>query len=160
MLQPRRLVVILGVLVVLDQITKAWAVSALSDGRVIHVLWTLQFNLGYNSGFAFSQGEGLGTLVGFVACCAIVVIVRSALKAKTALSAYGLAGIAAGALGNVVDRLFRHGGFLRGSVVDFIDLQWFPIFNIADSSITLGAVALLIGLFLESRNEKVKHHAS
>lgn len=160
MLQPRRLSIILVALVIFDQITKAWAVSMLTNGRVIHVLWTLQFNLGYNSGIAFSQGKSLGPIVGIIACFAVVLIARSATKAKTLMSAYGLAGIAAGALGNVVDRLFRHGGFLRGSVVDFIDFQWFPIFNVADSCITLGAVALLIGLFLESRNEKVKHNES
>lgn len=87
MLQPRRLGCILVALVTLDQLTKAWAVSTLSDGRVIHVMWTLQFNLGYNSGVAFSQGRSLGSFVGILACVAVVFIARSALKARTHLSA-------------------------------------------------------------------------
>ena len=50
-----------------------------------------------------------------------------------------------GAIGNVCDRLFRSGnGFLRGEVIDFIDLQWWPVFNVADIAITVGGV-LLIG---------------
>jgi len=90
-----------------------------------------------------------------------VFLLRSARAAHTKLSAYGLLFIASGALGNVVDRIFRHGGFMRGSVVDFIDFQWFPIFNVADSCITLGAIALLLGLFFESRNqEEVVQHES
>jgi signal peptidase II len=160
-IQPQRLVAVLGCLVVFDQLTKAWAVSALSDGHVVSLFWTLQFNLGYNSGFAFSQGEGLGPLVGVIACVAVVFLLRSALASQTKLSAYGLLFIASGALGNVVDRMFRHGGYMRGSVVDFIDFQWFPIFNVADSCITLGAIALLLGLFFESRNqEEVVQHES
>ena len=161
MIQPQRLAAVLGCLVAFDQLTKAWAVSALLDGHVVSLFWTLQFNLGYNSGFAFSQGKGLGPLVGVIACVAVVFLLRSALASQTKLSAYGLLFIASGALGNVVDRIFRHGGFMRGSVVDFIDFQWFPIFNVADSCITLGAIALLLGLFFESRNqEEVVQHES
>ena len=161
MIQPQRLLTVLGCLVALDQLTKAWAVSALSDGHVVSLFWTLQFNLGYNSGFAFSQGKGMGPFVGVLACVAIVFLVRSVLTSRTKSSAYGLLLIASGALGNVVDRIFRHGGFMRGSVVDFIDFQWFPIFNVADSCITLGAIALLLGLFFESRNqEEVVQHES
>ncbi|NBY46006.1 MAG: hypothetical protein EBQ64_08665 [Acidimicrobiia bacterium] len=48
-----------------------------------------------------------------------------------------------GALGNVVDRLFRGEKWLAGAVVDFIDFQWFPVFNIADSAVTVGAAILI-----------------
>lgn len=161
MIRPQRLAAVLGCLVAFDQLTKAWAVSSLSDGHVVHLFWTLQFNLGYNSGIAFSQGKSMGPLVGVLACIAVVFLLRSARAAHTKLSAYGLLFIASGALGNVIDRFFRHGGFMRGSVVDFIDFQWFPIFNVADSCITLGAIALLLGLFFESRNqEEVVQHES
>ena len=161
MIQPQRLAAGLGCLVAFDQLTKAWAVSSLSDGHVVRLFWTLQFNLGYNSGIAFSQGKSMGPVVGVLACIAVVFLLRSARAAHTKLSAYGLLFIASGALGNVVDRFFRHGGFMRGSVVDFIDFQWFPIFNVADSCITLGAIALLLGLFFESRNqEEVVQHES
>ena len=51
-------IVIALVVVVLDQLTKHWAVNTLADGHIIHVIWTLQFNLAYNSGRAFSRGRG------------------------------------------------------------------------------------------------------
>ncbi len=53
--------------------------------------------------------------------------------------------IIGGALGNVGDRLFRRGqgGFLRGFVVDFIDLGWWPVFNVADMGIVMGVIAMM-----------------
>ena len=49
-----------------------------------------------------------------------------------------------GALGNLVDRAFREGsGFLGGAVVDFIDLQWWPVFNVADTAVSVGGVLLV-----------------
>jgi signal peptidase II len=59
-----------------------------------------------------------------------------------------------GALGNVVDRLFRGEKWLAGAVVDFIDLQWFPVFNIADSAVTVGAAILILSSLTASRNAK------
>jgi signal peptidase II len=50
-----------------------------------------------------------------------------------------------GALGNLIDRALRGGGgFLGGAVVDFIDFQWWPIFNVADSCVVIGAILLII----------------
>jgi signal peptidase II len=70
-------------------------------------------------------------------------------------SATGAAAVAAGmivggAIGNLIDRLFRGDAWLRGAVVDFIDLQWFPIFNIADSAISLGAMLMIVASFRKS----------
>ena len=48
-----------------------------------------------------------------------------------------------GRVGNLLDRLFREPGWLRGAVVDFIDLQWWPIFNVADICVTVGGALLL-----------------
>ena len=56
-----------------------------------------------------------------------------------------------GAAGNVCDRLFRGSGWLRGSVVDFIDLRWWPVFNVADIGVTVGGLLLVVGsLFVRS----------
>lgn len=60
--------------------------------------------------------------------------------------------VAAGAAGNVIDRLFRGDAWFRGSVVDFIDLQWWPVFNVADSAITVGGVLVILGA-LRARDE-------
>jgi len=143
------LALLIVVLVGVDQLTKSWAVSALDNGRTIDIVWTLRLALGFNSGIAFSQAQGLGPVVGIVALVAVVFLVRYMMKATHPLTAYGLAGILAGAIGNIADRLFRGDGLLHGKVVDFIDLQWFPVFNVADSCITVGAIVLIISLFLE-----------
>ena len=150
----RRLTLIIAVLVLVDQLTKSWVVSALSDGHVVHLVGSLQFSLGYNSGIAFSQAQGMGVLVAVVALVAVVLLVRAMLRARTPWSAYGLALIASGALGNLADRAFRGDGLLDGHVVDFIDLQWFPSFNVADSAITVGAVMLIVSMVIESRTKE------
>lgn len=154
MLTIRRQALLIGLVILLDQVTKSWAVSALADGRVIHVIGSLQFSLGFNSGFAFSQGQGLGPLVGIFAIIAVLFLLRAVRKATTQLSAMALCAIVAGALGNIADRIFRGEGWLHGRVVDFIDVQWWPVFNVADSSITVGACALIAAMLMESRNGK------
>ena len=154
MLAIRRQALFIGLVVLLDQVTKSWAVSALADGRVIHVVGSLQFSLGFNSGFAFSQGQGMGPLVGFFAIIAVLFLIRAVRKATTQLSALALCAIVAGAIGNIADRIFRGDGWLHGRVVDFIDVQWWPVFNVADSSITVGACALIAAMLMESRNGK------
>ena len=145
----RQLTLMVSVIVLADQWSKSWAVNALSDGHTIDVVWTLRFALGFNSGIAFSQAQDLGAVVGLIAMVAVVMLARAAIRATTALSTYGLALITAGAIGNLADRLFRGDGWLHGHVVDFIDFQWFPVFNIADSAITVGAAVLIIGLSRE-----------
>jgi signal peptidase II len=150
----RRQAILIGLVVLLDQVTKSWAVSALDNGRVIHVVGSLQFSLGFNSGFAFSQGQGIGPIVGVFALVAVLFLLRAVRKATTQLSALALCAIVAGAIGNIADRFFRGEGWLHGRVVDFIDLQWWPVFNVADSSITVGACALIAAMLMEARNGK------
>jgi signal peptidase II len=131
--------------VLVDQLTKAWALDALDGGRVIEVVWTLRFNLAFNSGMAFSQAQGAGPILGVIALGVIVVLLVSVGRTGSRLSAVATGLVIGGAIGNVADRLFRSGGgFLRGEVVDFIDLQWWPVFNVADIAITVGGI-LLIG---------------
>jgi signal peptidase II len=136
---------IAAVVVLLDQLTKHWALHALIDSSK-DVFWTLRFNLSFNSGMAFSAGRGVGPIIGAVA---IVVIVVLALSARHAARDSRLAAVAAGlvvggAIGNLVDRLFRGPGWLHGAVIDFVDFQWFPIFNLADAAITIGGALFII----------------
>ncbi len=154
MLSFRRQAILVGLVVLLDQVTKSWAVSALTNGRVIQVIGSLQFSLGFNSGFAFSQGQGLGPVVGIFAIVAVLFLLRAIRKATSQLSAAALCAIVAGAIGNIADRIFRGEGWLHGRVVDFIDLQWWPVFNVADSSITVGACVLIAAMLMESRSGK------
>jgi signal peptidase II len=133
----------------LDQLSKSWAVRNLS-GRDIDVVWTLRFNLAYNSGASFSMGEGRGRWIALVAVVIVGLLVWQGLTVRTRLGAVALAMIVGGALGNVVDRALRAGGggFLGGSVVDFIDFQWWPVFNVADMGVVVGAILLVVSSFL------------
>jgi signal peptidase II len=149
--QTPKLIVV--AIVIADQATKNWALNSLSDGRTIDLVWTLRFNLVFNSGMAFSQGQGLGRLIGLLAIGVAVWLWLSLKKATTNLSLVGTAMLIGGALGNVVDRLFRGEKWLAGSVIDFIDLQWFPVFNIADSAVTLGAAMLITSSVVTSRTK-------
>jgi signal peptidase II len=136
---------------ILDQVTKHWALDALSDGRPRHVLWTLQWNLTFNSGMAFSRGQGAGPYIGALALIVVVVLVVSLRRAGSAVSAVAVGLVVGGAIGNLIDRLFRGDAWLRGSVVDFIDFQWFPIFNVADMGVTIGSALLLLFAVMQAK---------
>ncbi len=140
----------------IDQLSKSWAVDRLADGSVIDLVWTLRFKLAFNTGMAFSKGSGSGAIIGLVVLVVVVVLlfVARTMRSRVQLVLVGL--IIGGALGNVLDRLFRAplenapSGFMRGAVVDFIDVQWWLIWNVADMAVVVGAIALaLYGLRAE-----------
>lgn len=141
---PRLTLVIALAVLVIDQVTKAWALVALDDGRMIDLVWTLRFNLVFNNGMAFSRGASWGPVIGLVAIVVAMLLLRASTKTASRLAqcAFGL--VIGGAIGNVVDRLFRDDAWMRGAVVDFIDFQWWPVFNVADMGVTVGAVMLIV----------------
>lgn len=139
----RRLWSLIAVIVVADQATKHWALNRLSGGRTIDLVGSLRFNLTFNTGMAFSRGSGLGPVIGAIAFVVVIVIVLWMRRSARGLAAVSAGLIVGGASGNLVDRLFRGDAWLRGAVVDFIDLQWFPVFNVADSAISIGAVLMV-----------------
>ena len=149
----RRLWLLVATIVVVDQLSKHWALNRLSGNRTIDVVGSLRFNLAFNKGMAFSQATGAGPIIGalgFVVIIAIVLWLRRSAQGLAAISAGMIVG---GAIGNLVDRLLRGDAWLRGAVVDFVDLQWFPIFNLADSAISVGAMLMIIASF---RNTPVR----
>lgn len=151
-LPPRRLGIVAGVAVVVllaDQATKWWALNRLSGGRIIDLVGSLRFNLFYNTGVAFSlgSGDGLGPWISVLAI-GVVVAVSFGATSRYPLGAVASGLISGGAIGNLVDRAFRGDqGFLHGAVIDFIDPQWWPVFNIADAAIVVGAILLVIASF-------------
>ncbi|MFZ8917099.1 MAG: signal peptidase II [Ilumatobacteraceae bacterium] len=145
-----------AVVVAIDQITKHWALGRLGDGEVIHVLWTLQFNLAFNSGMAFGRAQGLGPVIAVVATVVIVWLLVSFRRASSRLSIVAVGLVIGGAAGNLVDRSFSGGELLRGSVIDFVDFQWFPIFNVADVAINIGGALLIIGFLVDARRAPAK----
>jgi len=98
--------IIIALVVICDQVTKHWALNSLNNGRTIDIFWTLRFNLVFNSGMAFSKGQGLGRLIGLLAIGVAVWLWLSLRKASTTIGLVGTAMLIGGAIGNVVDRLF------------------------------------------------------
>ncbi len=139
-------------IVVADQASKHWALNRLSGDRTVDLVGSLRFNLAFNRGMAFSQGQGFGPLIAVVATIVIVWLLVSLRSTGGRLNTFGIGAVIGGAAGNLVDRAFRQEAWLRGAVVDFIDLQWFPIFNIADAAINVGAGALILNAILSSRS--------
>jgi signal peptidase II len=127
----------------LDQATKAWAVDALGDGHAVDLVGSLQLRLTVNHGSAFSLADGRGPLISLLALGVVAVLLRTGRHATRPAMAVALGLVVGGAFGNLIDRAFRAGdGFLGGGVVDFVDLQWWPVFNLADSAIVVGAILL------------------
>jgi signal peptidase II len=144
-------VAVAALVVLLDQLTKTWAVNALDDGHDVDVIWTLRFHLTFNGGMAFSQGRGLGPVIGIVAIIVVVILLVSLRRTGSTVAAVAVGLVVGGAAGNILDRLFRSGdGFLKGEVVDFIDLQWWPVFNVADAAVVIGGILLLVSTALAS----------
>ncbi len=136
------------IVIVFDQLTKHWSLNALNAGRTIQIFWTLQFNLVFNSGMAFSQGQDSGRIIGLLAIGVVVGLLMSLRKPMSRVTIIGTGLLVGGACGNILDRMFRGNGWMSGAVVDFIDLQWFPVFNVADSAVTIGAGFLILGAFI------------
>ncbi|MFD1716159.1 signal peptidase II [Amnibacterium flavum] len=129
----------------LDQLTKSWALTELDDGRTIELALGARLELIFNPGVAFGMGSELGPplAVGLIVVLTALTVwtfvraVRGAPLGGTAL----LALAAGGGMGNIWDRISRASDTpLSGKVVDFIAVDWFAIFNVADV-FTTGGIA-------------------
>ena len=150
---PHRWAWLIGVaatVLLADQLTKWWAVeelapSELSPGRVVDVVWKLRFNYAENTGMAFSQGASSGRWIGLIVVVIVIALVVFAARSHSKAQVILLGVIVGGALGNLVDRAARaDDGWLSGAVVDFIDLQFWPVFNIADAAVVVGGLLLVL----------------
>ena len=145
---------IAGVIVILDQITKVLVRETIPIGdywspwpwltpiaRIVHI---------NNSGVAFGMFQGQNAIFSVLAIIVSIAVIyyypRVPADDWTLRLAMGLQ--LGGALGNLVDRV------VRGYVTDFISLGTFAIFNVADSSITIGVCVLLLGIWLQERRKK------
>lgn len=156
-------VLVAAFVVALDQATKAWALQALGDGEVVTVVpGVLQLRLVLNPGAAFGVAEGYTVVISLVATAVVVTVLRVSSRLQVRLWAVALGGLLGGALGNLVDRVLREPGPLRGYVVDFLEAEWpwpgFPVFNVADMAI-VGSVGLVLLLTLRGIEYDGSHHA-
>lgn len=138
--------------IVLDQATKELAEGLLRQGEFVPLLGDhIGWQLVYNPGGAFGLRAPTWLFL-LVTALVVAIVVRTLPRTSSLLqaSAYGL--LLAGALGNMLDRIFREGeGFLGGEVVDFVAWGTFPRFNLADTWITVGFGILVIALWHEER---------
>ncbi len=144
----RSRLVALGLAVVgLDQLTKYLIASSLHEGESRQLIGDfLRLSHIRNSGAAFGTLRGFSGLIALGALVGVVVFVAMVVKEPGLWTGLGATLVAAGASGNLVDRLFR-GPIGRGSVVDFVDFRFWPAFNVADSAITIGALVIIwVGL--------------
>jgi signal peptidase II len=134
-----------AVVLLLDQVSKAWAISSLVEGERHDLVGNLLgLQLVFNPGAALSIATGMTWVLTIVAAVVIVVVVRASRRIGSWAWAVALGLLLGGALGNLVDRLVREPGFARGEVVDFIAYaNWF-VGNIADIAIVSAAVLVVI----------------
>jgi len=134
--------------VVLDQASKFWILGRFTEYQVVEVWPVFNLTLVFNKGAAFSFLADAGGwqqyfFIGLAAVVSLVLLVwLRNMRAHERLTAWGVALVLGGAVGNLIDRL------VHGKVVDFLQWHWeqyyFPSFNLADSAITLGVILLLI----------------
>ena len=149
----KRIRLLVGVAVTvlaLDLLTKVAVVARIDPLRPVVVPGgLLELRLLRNPGAAFSLATGMTWLLTLVAVVVVVIIVRMARRLRSAGWAWGLGLVLGGAVGNLVDRLFRAPGPLQGHVVDFVALvhdgrSIWPVFNVADSCIITGGALLVL----------------
>jgi signal peptidase II len=129
-----------------DAVAKVLAVAALSPHRTVTLLGgLLTLHLYRNPGAAFGIGPSYTVIYALIEACVLVALLRLSRRLRSWPWAIALGLLLGGAAGNLADRLFRSPGPLRGYVVDWIKLPYFPpTFNIADSAITVGAALLIL----------------
>jgi signal peptidase II len=145
---PRRrqslLLSVAAVVLTLDIVTKVLAVNLLTPGQPVPIIGdTVTWTLVRNSGAAFSMATGYTWMLTVIASAVVVGIFWMGRRLVSTWWAIGLGMILGGAMGNLVDRFFRAPGPLRGHVVDFLSIGWWPVFNVADPSVVGGAILLV-----------------
>ncbi len=135
------------VVIVLDQLAKAWAVNALADGPIVIIDDVFQLRLTFNTGASFSTFSNGGPFLAVIAVGVVGVIFYALGDASQRLEAIGLGLVLGGSIGNLTDRVFRGDGFLDGAVVDFLDVQVFTN-NVADVALFIGVALLLFSAFV------------
>jgi len=141
----RALFVLAILIYVADLVTKVLAVHYIDPADPISIVGdTVTLTLVRNPGAAFSMATGMTWLLTLVAIGVVIGVVKIGRTLQSRWWALGLGLVLGGALGNLTDRLFRSPGPLQGHVVDFVSIGWWPVFNVADSSIVCGAVLLVV----------------
>ncbi|WP_243726211.1 signal peptidase II, partial [Actinomadura rubrisoli] len=128
-----------------DILSKTIVVATLQNEDPIRLLGGLvTLRETRNSGAAFSIGTGYTIVFTVIACGVVAAILRTARNLRSLPWAVCLGLLLGGAIGNLIDRLFRAPAPLKGHVVDWIELPHYPVFNLADSAIVCGGVLAVV----------------
>jgi signal peptidase II len=147
-----RLASVTAAVVVVDHLTKWIVVRTLAIGESVPVIdGFLYITHVRNSGAAFGLLRGMSGLLALAALVGVLVFAAVIVRHPPPLVGVAAAFVAGGALGNLLDRVVREWPF-RGTVVDFVDFEVWPSFNVADMAISVGAGLFVLSGFLE-RNE-------
>lgn len=147
---------------IVDQLTKRWALDRLSPGSCdvpdacIDLIAGARFHLVFNTGAAFARGQGFGQILGILVSIITVALLVAAARRVDRLGPTLLGLVAGGAIGNLIDRVTRaEDGLLSGAVVDFVDLGWWPVFNVADAAVVCGVIGFVALAWLRPEPEPV-----
>jgi signal peptidase II len=135
-------VISIAAVVALDQISKAVVAALMSPGQnvkvVPHLLW---LTYSTNTGAAFGLFKGSSQVLFFTSLILVAMMLAWFMLARQRMGTFAFIGmglIIGGAMGNLLDRIFR------GRIIDYIDLGWWPVFNVADIAILAGAIIVLV----------------
>ena len=132
-----------AVCVILDRLSKLAALRHLADGRRVNLLGdVLGLRLLFNPGASLGMGSGSTQVIAVLAIVACVVLCVAAWHTTSIAWTLALSMCCAGALGNLIDRVYYATGVLDGKVVDFIDYGW-SIGNVADIELFIAAVLIV-----------------
>lgn len=146
---PAVMLAIAAVIVLVDQLTKIAAVATLEGREPVRLVGeTVRLLLLRNPGAAFSLGTQVTEILSVVACLVVLGLIWYSRRIHSRWWAWGLGLILGGAAGNLVDRFVRSPGVLRGHVVDFVSVGWWPVFNVADSCLVAGVIVVTVAVFL------------
>ena len=146
----RRLYLVAALTWGLDIASKIWAVNNLSARNPVKILGSFfQLTLVRNSGAAFSFATGATIIFTGLSIAAVIAIIYYSSKVTSLGWCTTLGLLLGGVLGNLTDRLLRSPGFLKGEVIDWLELTHWPVFNLADSAIV---VAAFLAIVLSIRN--------
>jgi signal peptidase II len=147
-LRLRLLLAVGAAVIALDVLTKCLVVALIDPGDPVRIIGDdVTLKLVRNPGAAFSMATGMTWLLTIIAVGVVIGVIRMSRRLRSPWWALGLGLVLGGAIGNLIDRFFRSPGPLRGHVVDFVSVGWWPVFNVADSAVVCGAI-LMIALSL------------
>jgi signal peptidase II len=149
LIKYKKFLIITAIVVFIDQVTKYFIRSFLTEPKeIINGIFYLTFAKNTGAGFSlFANLKNSNTLLIFSGLIIIGVILLNFEKIETKNS-LAIALIIGGAFGNLIDRIFM------GYVVDFLDFRIWPIFNLADTAISIGGILLFIAILMEWKTEK------